>query len=253
MRKLSLCADAKITANLPSTDNIVHGVMDMGGLKLTGIVIALTSFLFAQGYKVDEHQLGAYKGTDDAVRSVMSYCDAIDSAMQEQQPRVFAPLNSGSVMESTGLSWKEFGSGEQWNTAGKPAPIAFVWENGGSIVRVTIVSHPRRFQVRFGAYRRIDYCYGTDSKLTRIRAVWYAPTDCEFLFPCRLIIGHEFFLGGQGPAVTDWVFTADGVIQKLRNGKAVDDYFDPSNSLTVGDLKLRTSLDLPFDHPKSPR
>jgi hypothetical protein len=49
----------------------------------------------------------------------------------------------------------------------------------------------------------------------------------------------------QGPT---WVFIPDGTINKLRNGKEVDDYFDPSNSLTVNDLHLTTSDDLPFDH-----
>jgi len=45
------------------------------------------------------------------------------------------------------------------------------------------------------------------------------------------------------------VFTPNGQIRKLRDGEAQDDYFDPSYSLTVSDLHLRSSDDLPFNHP----
>jgi hypothetical protein len=101
--------------------------------------------------------------------------------------------------------------------------------------------------------QRVDYCCGADTKLMRIRAVWHAPTQCEALFPCQLISGHEFFLGGQYPAVTDWVLCADGTVEKLRNGEAVDDYFDPSYGLTASDLHLRRSVELPFDATESAR
>ena len=84
----------------------------------------------------------------------------------------------------------------------------------------------------------------------RIRAVWYVPTHCEFLFPCQLIKGHEFFLA-QNSGITDWVFAADGQIRKLRNGKVRDDQFDPSYSLSVSDLRLKTSENLPFSPPTS--
>jgi len=54
-------------------------------------------------------------------------------------------------------------------------------------------------------------------------------------------------------AVTDWVFTPDGAIQKLRNGKAEQNYFDPSYSLSPDDLDLKTSADLPFAQALSPK
>lgn len=181
------------------------------------------------------------------MRSVMNYCDAVDDSVQDQQPRIFAELNVDSTTKSKGDRWKEFASKDEWDAAGKPAPLAFVWNRDGAIVRVTIVARPPRVGSPVVARDRVDYCYGSDTKLIRIRALWSAPTECEFLFPCRLISGHEFFLGGRWyPAVTDWVFTEDGAIQKLRNGKTVDDDFDPSYSLTVSDLHLRTSADLPF-------
>lgn len=218
----------------------------MSGLRIFGLVLAVALPLSAQEYQLSERQLGAYKGSDDAVALRMSYCDAVDRSAQEQQARIFAELPLDPTTNSNNR-WKEFAGKDEWEAAGKPAPLAFVWDRDGAIVRVTVVAGPPRHRIRAGMYQRTDYCYGPDTKLIRIRAVWYVPTYCEFLFPCRLISDHDFFLlGARRPAVTDWVFTADGAIQKLRNGKAVDDYFDPSNSLMAGDLHLRTSNDLPF-------
>ena len=212
-----------------------------------GFLLVFALPLFAQQNRVNEHQLGAYKGDEDAVASVMNYCDAVEDSMREQQPRIFAEALVDSTNRSAGHRWREFANKDEWNAAGKPAPLAFVWDRDGVIVRVTIVARPPRAHSPLVTHGRIDYCYGTDTKLSRIRAIWSVPTQCEVLFPCRLISDHAFFLGGGGwPAITDWVFTADGAIQKLRNGKEADDYFDPSNSLTAGDLHLRTSQNLPF-------
>lgn len=220
----------------------------MNGFRLVGFALAFTLPLCAQEIKLSEHQLGAYKGSDDEVRSVMSYCDAVDDSVQELQPRMFAELSLDSTTKPTSLRWSEVASKDEWESSGKPAPLTFVWSKDGSIVRVTVVTSPPRSRTPVVAHRRVDYCYGTDTKLLRVRAVWYVPTFCEFLFPCRLISGLEFHLGGQTPAINDWVFAADGTITRLRNGKASDDYFDPSNSLSVSDLHLRTSIDLPFHH-----
>ena len=217
----------------------------MSGLRFVGFVLAFSLPLCAQQHKVSEHQLGAYKGGDEAVRSVMNYCDAVDDSVQQEQPRVFAESNIDSTTTPKSHRWREFASKDEWDAAGKPAPLAFVWNRVGAIVRVTVVTRPPRVGSPVITRGRVDYCYGSDTNLIRIRAVWNAPIECEFLFPCRLISGHEFLLGGQRPGVTDWAFTPDGAIQKLRNGKAEDDYFDPSYSLTVGDLHLGTSADLP--------
>jgi hypothetical protein len=128
----------------------------------------------------------------------------------------------------------------------------FVWDRDGGTVKVTVVAKPHRVWSPVGAYRRTEYCYGTDARLIRVRAVSYVPTRCEFLFPCQLIYGHEFFLS-QSVGTTDWGLTSDGRIQKLWNGKARDDHFDPSHSLTVSDLHLKTGDDLPFKHPGQPK
>jgi len=224
----------------------------MNTLKSLCFLLVFSLPLCAQKHQLNEDQLGAYKGREDAVHAVMNYCDASDDFSREgAQPRLFTQLKSGSTKEAASQQWWEFASKAEWYAAGKPAPLAFVWDRDGAIVRVTIVARPPRGGASL-AFRRTDYCYGPDTKLIRIRAVWYAPTDCELLFPCRLISGREFLLGGQHPGVTDWVFTPDRAIQKLRNGEAVDDYFDPSYSLTASDLQLRTSKDLPFGHPATP-
>ncbi|HLZ42664.1 MAG TPA: hypothetical protein VKQ11_16975 [Candidatus Sulfotelmatobacter sp.] len=217
----------------------------MSCLKLAGCVIAFTLPLCAQ-QKLNERQLGAYKGDDPAVRSVMDYCDAVDEAVQGQQPRIFVDAIPDSSMPSKKLVWMKFASREEWDAARKPAPVAFVWNRDGAIVRVTVVSRPPRVGAPSVGRGRIDYCYGADSRLTRIRALWYAPTYCEVLFPCRLI-SDQLIIGPRLPAVTDWVITEDGAIQKLRNGKAEQNDFDPSYSLTAGDLHLKTSADLPFN------
>jgi len=211
------------------------------------IVLAFTLPLFAQRPSLHERQLGTYKGNDDAVRSAMSYCNAIDDSVEEQQPRIFALDKVYVAGQERG--WKQVADRGEWNALGKPAPLAFVWDRDGTIVRVTVVARPFLFRSAMSAHERVDYCYGGDHKLIRLRAVWYVPAFCEVLFPCRLISDRDFFLlHSQSPAVTDWVFIADGTINKLRNGKEVDNYFDPNNSLTVNDLHLRTSDHLPFDH-----
>jgi hypothetical protein len=218
----------------------------MRSFRLVGFVLAFTLPLWAQEHKLSEHRLGAYRGSDDAVRSAMSYCDAVDDSVQEQQPRIFAQLNLASTTRSTSDRWSEVASKGEWDASRRPTPLTFVWSKDGTIVRVTVVASPPRPRTPVVSRRRVDYCYGTDAKLIRVRAAWYVPTSCEFLFPCRLISGQEFPIGGQSPVVTDWVLTSDGTITKLRNGKEIDDYFDPSNSLSASDLRLRTSDDLPF-------
>ena len=222
-------------------------------MRTTGLIAFLFAFtlpLFAQRIPLDEHQLGAYKGSDDAVRSVMDYCNAIDDAAEAQQPRIFAEMATDSGGAQKTYRWVEFADRDEWIAASKPAPLAFVWHRDGAIVRVTIVSGIPR--VHTATLHRIDYCYGADVHLARIRAVPTFPQQCEYLFPCRLISDREFLLGGQRPAVTDWIFTEDGTTTKLRNGKPMEDYFDPANSLTVEDLHLKTSADLPFDRSAIP-
>lgn len=223
----------------------------MSGLRFVGFVLAFTLPLCAQRLPLDEHQLGTYRGNDEAARSVMSYCNGIDDSLREQQPRIFAESETDSTTRSKGHAWREFASHDEWAAAGRPVPLAFVWDQDGAIVRVTIVGTVRT-SVR--PRPRVDYCYAADGNLIRARAVPFVPTSCEVLFPCRLISDWDFYLlHAQRPAITDWVFTPDGTIQKLRNGKAVDDYFDPSSSLTVRELHLKTSADLPFHHEASPK
>jgi|SRR5215467_2877925 len=217
----------------------------MRSLIFAGFILVLALPLCAQERKLKERDLGDYKGTDDQVRSVMDYCDMLDASMKQQPPRIFAETKVESVGEAKNITWSEFASKDEWQAAGSPAPLAFVWFKDALIVRVTMVENPRHGQPS-PTQQRLDYCYDDDGQLVRIRAVWYAPTECEYLFPCRLMSGHDFLAGAQHPSVTDWVFKEDGTIQKLRNGEAVDDYFDPSYSLTVSDLHLQTSFDLPF-------
>jgi hypothetical protein len=89
----------------------------MSSCRLFGFALALTLPLCAQEHKLSEHQLGAYKGSDEAVRSVMSYCDAIDDSLQEQQPRIFAHLNLDPATKSTSLRWSEIASKDEWESA----------------------------------------------------------------------------------------------------------------------------------------
>ena len=220
-------------------------------LQSFALVLVFSLPLFAQESPLNERELGAYKGDDDAVGSIMNYCDSVNETIQGKQPRIFAQLRTASTTHpEKNDSWKEFASRTDWETAGKPVPLAFVWDKDNSIVRVTMVAAPPRPGTPAITHQRVDYCYATDARLVRIRAVWSVPTECEFLFPCRLISNQDFFLiHPQRPAVTDWVFTEDGEIDKLHDGKEVNDYFDPSNSLSVDDLHLRKSDELPFNHP----
>jgi len=219
----------------------------MRSLSFVGLVLVFTLPLSAQEHKLNERELGDYKGSDDAVRTVFDYCQMLDAFLKQQPPRIFAQTKVESTGDAKTITWGEFAGKDQWQVAGSPTPLAFVWERDSLIVRVTMVASAHRGKPSL-AQQRLDYCYDDDGQLVRIRAVWYAPTECEYLFPCRLISGHNFLLGGQRPAVTDWVFKEDGTIQRLRNGTAIDDYFDPSYSLTVSDLHLQTSFDLPFAH-----
>jgi hypothetical protein len=183
----------------------------MRSLRPVGLVLAFTHSPFAQQLPLNEHQLGVYKGNDDAVHSVMDYCNAVDDSVQPQQPRIFSETKIDSTTESNNHRWIEFAGKDEWAAAGKSDPFAFVWDKDGAIVRVTILD-----RIQPGIRPRLDYCYGTDTKLMiRIRAVPSTPTYCQVLFPCRLISGQEYTLGGRRPVITDWVFTGDGTIHKL--------------------------------------
>jgi hypothetical protein len=231
-----------------------EGVTDMSNLKSVWFILAFALPLFGQVRQPREHKLGAYQWADDNVPSLMSYCDVVDDFSRQQSPRLFARLRPASGTALEAARWREFVSKEDWEAAGKPAPLVFVWERNGLTVKVMVVAKPPQVWKPAGpyAYRRTEYCYSIDAKLIRIRAVSYVPTRCEFLFPCQLIGGQEFFLS-QEIGTTDWVFTADGKIQKLWNGDARVDYFDPSYSLTANDLHLKTSDELPFSQLTQPR
>lgn len=222
----------------------------MRSLQSLGFVLVFSLPLFAQGRPLSVHQVGAYKGHEDAVHLVMDHCDATDDYSEQNQPRIFAESTSAGGDHSR--HWEQFASRAEWDAAGRPTPLVFAWDRNGTTVRVTVVAHPPQVWKPVVAYRRTEYCYGRDAKLIRVRAVWYLPTDCEFLFPCQLIRGRGFFLG-QSPGITDWVFTPNRQIRKLRDGESQDDYFDPSHSLTVSDLHLRSSEDLPFNRPAQPK
>src|SRR5580658_2549729 len=118
----------------------------MSSCRLFGFALALTLPLCAQEYKLSEHQLGAYKGSDEAVRSVTSYCDAVDDAVQQQQPRMFAEVSLDSTPKWTSLRWSEVASKDEWESSGQPAPLTFVWSKDGTIVRVTVVANPPRLR-----------------------------------------------------------------------------------------------------------
>jgi hypothetical protein len=227
----------------------------MSAFKLFAALLTFSLSLFAQQIPPRQLQprqrhLGADEWAVDTVPAVMAYCDAVDRFSAQEQPRIFARLKTNSTTEFNTGEWKEFSGKDEWEAADKPAPLVFAWDKNGTTIKVAVIAKPPVAWRPFGTYRRIEYCYGPDAKLVRVRAISYVPTRCEFLFPCRLIAGHEFFLM-QGPGTTDWVFTADGQIHKLWNGKEHDDYFDPSHSLTVNDLHLKTSDDLPFNRPTS--
>ncbi len=220
----------------------------MSHLKSVWFLLAFALPLFGQVHQPREHKLGAYEWAEDTVSSVMTYCDTVDDFSRQEKPRIFAGSKPNSRTEREAAGWREFVSKDGWEGAGKPAPLVFVWDRNGVTVKVTVIARPPQVWKSVGAYRRTEYCYNIDARLIRIRAVSYVPTRCEFLFPCQLIRGQGFFLG-QGNGITDWVFTVDGTIRKLWNSEAQDDYFDPSNSLTVDDLHLKTSNELPFNQP----
>jgi len=216
----------------------------MTTLRSAALLLALTIPLRAQDHETNEHQLGAYKGHEQKVRLAMDYCDATDDFAAEHQPRIYA--KSASTAEGEAPHWKQFANRAEWEAAERPTPLAFVWDRDGTTVGVTVLSNPPCGWNPLVASRRTEYCYSTDAKLVRIRAIWYVPTRCEFLFPCQLIRGHEDFLL-QRPGITDWVLMPDGQIRKIWNGETADDYFDPSHWLSVSDLHIRTSDDLPFN------
>ena len=224
----------------------------MSNFKSVWFILAFALPLLGQVHQPREHKLGAYEYAEDTVPSVMSYCDAIDDFSMQVKPRLFAGSKPNSRAERETLRWAEFVSKDDWDTSGKPTPLVFVWDRNGVTVKVTVVAKPPQVWNPVGAYRRTEYCYSTDARLIRIRAVSYVPKRCEFLFPCQLISGHEFFLS-QEVGTTDWVFTADGRIRKLWNGKERDDDYDPSHSLTVSDLNLKPSNELPFNQLTQPR
>jgi hypothetical protein len=218
----------------------------MGALKSIALLVVLALPAFAQEGLPDDRELGRYKGGDDSVRSIANYCESVDDFSREQAPRIFAEVKQGGGDEFDPARWKEFSDRDGWVAAGRPSPLAFVWERDGATIKVTVISHAPKNWNPAVAYGRISYCYNTEGAVSRIRAIWHVPITCEFLFPCALLTDRQFFVGGQSLAVNDWVFTPDGTIQKLRDGKDLDDYFDPSSWLSVDDLHLKKWDELPF-------
>ena len=76
----------------------------------------------------------------------------------------------------------------------------------------------------------------------------YAPLGLGHLLDSThgLRRGLHSFAASRLGSDTAFPFVLGNRAQKLRNEEAVDDYFDPSYSLTVSDLHLQTSFDLPF-------
>src|SRR5215831_14978526 len=155
----------------------------MRSLIFAGFILVLALPLCAQERKLKERDLGDYKGTDDAVRSVMDYCDMLDASLKQQPPRIFAQTKVESKGDAKTITWGEFPGKDEWQAAGSPAPLAFVWFKDDLIVRVTMLARAHSAKPS-PAQQRLDYCYDDDAQLVRIRALWYAPTECEPLFPC---------------------------------------------------------------------
>ncbi len=166
----------------------------MSNLNSVWFLLAFALPLFGQVHQPREHPPGAYEWAEDTVPSVMGYCDVVDDFSTQESPRLFARLKPTSGTEGEAVQWRKFVSKDDWEAAGKPTPLVFAWDRNGITVKVTVVAKPPQVWNPVVVYRRTEYCYGIDARLIRIRAVSYVPTRCEFLFPCQLISGHEFFL-----------------------------------------------------------
>jgi hypothetical protein len=97
--------------------------MDMSALKPVWFLLVFSLPLFAQEHRLHEHQLGAYKGSEGTVRSVMDYCDAVDESVQEQQPRIFAELNIDSTTRAKSRRWKELANKDEWEQPANRFPL----------------------------------------------------------------------------------------------------------------------------------
>jgi len=77
----------------------------MRSLSFFGFILAVTLPLCAQQHQLNERELGDYKGGDDAVRSIVDYCDALDASLKLQPPRIFAVTKTESTGEGRTITW----------------------------------------------------------------------------------------------------------------------------------------------------
>ncbi len=116
-----------------------------------------------------------------AMNSVERYCGTVEGFSRSHEPRLLAAIQAGK--------WVEFPSKAEWDRAGKPKPIAWVWYKDGNIIRVAMAFG--KSVESSSAYA--DYCYQPTGKLTRLASEPHRHTTCdEAYFRCELTFGSEW-------------------------------------------------------------
>lgn len=104
-----------------------------------------------------------------ALSTLMKYCAHVETASDSRQPRIFAQVSSGLGPSS---SWAEFQSKAAWKDAGKPKPLALVWNDDAKVVRVAITNGD-------DGRSYAEYCYRPDGTLAQLRSVPAVKTHCD--------------------------------------------------------------------------
>jgi hypothetical protein len=139
----------------------------MQKLAALWMVVALTPPLLGQTLSMaPPHVEGRY-----VLGTVTKYCRALETLSSLNQPRLFAEV----YWPSGGSShWVEYSGESEWESAGKPRPLALVWYRDDHVARVLIASkdgdNPQRFA---------EYCYRADGTLARIRSIPEVWKDCD--------------------------------------------------------------------------
>jgi len=121
-----------------------------------------------------------------AMNAVQRYCGTVEGFSQSHEPRLLAEIYPATIQAG---KWVEFPGKGEWERAGKPKPIAWVWYKDRKIVRVAMAfDKSDESSVTYA-----DYCYQPTGKLARLASEPHMQTACEqAYFRCQLTFGIEW-------------------------------------------------------------
>ncbi len=169
--------------------------------------------------------------------SITNYCLTVADYSMSRQPRLFAKTSESN---ETG-AWDEFSSKAEWERAGKPEPVAFVWYKESKTIRA-VFSFKNNSD---SGDRYAEYCYRADGHLAELRSEADASAVCDdAYFRCHLTLPREWFYLPRGKIV-NVIHDDQRLLKSEKTNLSLST--KPPEYLTIWDLPFASSL---FVHTK---